>query len=147
MATKLCRACGETKESDQFYRNKTRKGGLSHWCKACFREWDRTDVGRIAHRKRCRKYSLTEKGKESARRNAAIARKRFPDKTKARHAVKRIPTMPCKYPDCRHSESRLERHHWDYSKPMEVVSFCKRHHALADKVRMIIDSNKLCYAE
>lgn len=35
MKTKKCPKCGETKNIDEFYKNKTRKDGFSSWCKKC----------------------------------------------------------------------------------------------------------------
>ena len=35
METKVCRKCGHKKPVEMFAKNKTKKDGLSNWCKAC----------------------------------------------------------------------------------------------------------------
>ena len=46
---KRCTKCGVEKEEKEFNRDKTRKDGLDHWCKACRRAFVRT-YGREARR-------------------------------------------------------------------------------------------------
>lgn len=46
----------------------------------------------------------------------------------------------CEYPDCKHIKLKIEAHHWDYDKPLEVAWFCSRHHALADKVTQLLNN-------
>jgi len=44
---KTCRTCGETKETSEFYRDRTRKDGLFWQCKSClkaYRESNRTRI-------------------------------------------------------------------------------------------------------
>src|SRR3990167_10908682 len=143
---KRCPRCGEDKEGSlNFYKDKNRKDGLSCWCKACNMERQRTDNGRLVHARGNKKYNNTEKGrialamrkkryrstergKQAHRKIAATQRKKFPENIRARKSAQaHIPMRNCQYPDCRHSESRLERHHWDYSKPLDVVTLCRKH--------------------
>lgn len=66
---------------------------------------------------------------------------RNPLKKKARTAVMnakadgRLKQQPC---SCQRfgwrCDGRVETHHWDYSKPLDVVWVCKRHHSILDKV-------------
>ena len=87
---------------------------------------------------RLKKYNQTESGRESYKIRNRRARIKFPDKIKARNAAQKITLEPCKYPDC--NVLRVDKHHWDYLKPLEVVMLCRKHHNLADRVKRIIDN-------
>jgi hypothetical protein len=39
--TKTCTRCKKRRKIEQFYKDKTVKDGLSSWCKACTKEYDR----------------------------------------------------------------------------------------------------------
>jgi len=39
--TKNCTRCKKRRKVESFYRDKHMKDGLSSWCKACTREYDR----------------------------------------------------------------------------------------------------------
>jgi hypothetical protein len=82
------------------------------------------------------------KGGESARDYAEYKRKtkqKYPDRDKARALVRwaikngTIVKMPCQI--CGYARS--EAHHEDYSKPLDVIFLCRKHHAEADKNRKI----------
>ena len=51
-----------------------------------------------------------------------------PQKQKARGKVQhsRLESKPCEYPNC--GCLKTEAHHWDYSRPLDVVWLCKKHH-------------------
>lgn len=66
--TKLCKECGQTKESELFYK---KNSSLSHYCKECTkvkqRHWDKThpmafrnNKNKYYHKKRLARYNLTE---------------------------------------------------------------------------------------
>ena len=69
------------------------------------------------------------------RKRRSIAR--YPEKQRARNlltkAVRRgeLKRQPCQWPGC--GETKTEAHHTDYSKPLEVVWYCRPHHRMADK--------------
>ena len=69
-----------------------------------------------------------------------VIRKRYQARWKVNNARRdgKIQREPCNYPDCKHIETRIEAHHWDYNKPLEVVWFCAKHHKLADKIQRLI---------
>jgi hypothetical protein len=39
--TKTCTGCKKRRKVEQFYKDKTVKDGLSSWCKACTKDYDR----------------------------------------------------------------------------------------------------------
>ena len=40
--TKTCTRCLKRRKVEQFYRDKHMKDGLSSWCKACTKDYDRS---------------------------------------------------------------------------------------------------------
>jgi len=52
--------------------------------------------------------------------------KKYPEKVKARNISKKIPLKDyCERCGSKGEKGRLERHHPDYSKPLEVITLCK----------------------
>jgi hypothetical protein len=44
--TKKCTRCKKRRKVEQFYKDKHMKDGLSSWCKACTRDYDREYAAR-----------------------------------------------------------------------------------------------------
>ncbi len=90
----------------------------------------------IEKRRECqRNYQRSKKGRATAKRSRALpkyraAQKRYeqanPEKKSAHYFAKRIPRVECSVEGC---IELGERHHPDYSKPLEVESLCRQHHA------------------
>lgn len=99
--------------SKYFYRDSSRSDGLSNKCKECFK--------------------LKKQSAESVRRrNKRRERKDFL-KVKARRAVssalrsgKIKKSSECNV--CKTSNERIEAHHRDYSKPLEIEWLCRKCH-------------------
>lgn len=130
MTEKLCRNCGEVKPLDSFYRHAAMADGHLNVCRACVR----TRVGK--HRRdneSVREYDRARSrnpDRVAARRAYALSRQDDPEIAAARavsNAVRdgRLLKEPCLF--CR-SETGLEAHHRDYTKPLEVVWLCRRCH-------------------
>ena len=142
---KTCFKCGANKTLDQFYAHKQMADGRLNKCKECAKEdvrntrADRVDYYREFDRKRNMKparvrarkaYLKTPAGK--AARAATIQRyqSKFPDKKKATMAVNnavrdsRLIKKPCE--EC--GAKKVEAHHANYSKPLEVLWLCNKHH-------------------
>lgn len=67
---------------------------------------------------------------ESRRENNARMYKLYPEKFSAREKARRIiPIKPCEV--C--GDKKTHRHHPDYSKPLEVVFLCRKHHGLVHR--------------
>ena len=87
----------------------------------------------LPHRVEARKdYAQTERGKERLNAGKDAWRKRNPAKYKAHNSVNnairdgKLSKKPCAV--C--GEEKVHAHHEDYSKPLDVVWLCPRHHAL-----------------
>lgn len=83
---KICSKCNREKPTGEFYRDRTKEGGRSSYCKDCkhivWNEWYHTelgqesvrrykqsDKGRQVHRRANRRYGSTEKGKLARKRS------------------------------------------------------------------------------
>ena len=79
---------------------------------------------------------MTPEAKEIARKSVASWRLRNPEKNRAHRAVfvalrnGGIVKEPCL---C--GEEKVQAHHEDYSKPLDVIWLCKAHHSGADQLR------------
>jgi hypothetical protein len=150
---KECFKCGKVKPYTEFYKHPQMADGHLNKCKVCnrkdakehreknierVREYDRKR-GSLPHRVEAREeYSKTEKGKASL----SKARKRYldsnPDKRAAHvilgNAIRdgRIIKLPC---ECCSSTDRIHGHHEDYTKPIDVIWLCPRHHAALHKLK------------
>ena len=92
--------------------------------------WSKVNPGR--HRELQRKYEKSEKGLATHRRAEAAHRRRHPLRVKARSAVGgAIATGKMQRPaecDCCRSGGKIEAHHYDYGKPLDVQWLCRPCH-------------------
>lgn len=82
-------------------------------------------------------YRATARGKETRRRSEARMKVKYPARYAARQAVKialakgELVKRPCE--KC--GDVVSQAHHSDYSKPLDVVWLCVKHHKEADKMK------------
>lgn len=128
MKSKKCFKCGKIKPLSDFYKHKEMADGHVNKCKVCnkkdvtenrnkkieyYREYDRNRGSRQD------KYYLRE------------YRRKNPEKFAAhqlvRYAIKngKLAKKPCEV--CG-AENRLEAHHEDYTRPLDVIWLCSEHH-------------------
>lgn len=138
-AMKTCFKCQLSKDASDFYRHKAMADGLLGKCKDCTKA-DVRERRFGAARQAILAYDI-ERSKQPGR--AASSRElvqqnkeRHPDRRWAQgqvhNAVRRgalIPWSVCAIPEC--STTRVEAHHCDYSKPLDVVWLCCAHHRQA----------------
>lgn len=130
--TKACRKCGESKPIDDFYTHSRMADGHLNFCKECVKarvtkhRGENLEVVQAYDRAR-----YQEPGRHArALNNAKRTRENNPEKVRARSAVHvavrdgRLKREPCKVCGSR----RVQGHHEDYSKPLDVVWLCFRHH-------------------
>ena len=122
---KQCSKCKRHLELLEFYRASTKADGHQNKCKSCARQdvekrWkhNKQDLNWVlSERKRKREYLQKDKIK-------------FPEKKKARTIVQvelrsgRIHRHPCFV-----CGNKAEAHHEDYSKPLDIIWLCRKHHA------------------
>lgn len=123
--TKRCSKCGRTLPLSSFHRSKRSKDGRKWWCKRCTADY---------HRER---YST---GADLEERLRACERNPTHDNayaaTKAALKVGRL-TRPhvCSGCGCSDEERRIEAHHADYSRPLDVIWLCTSCHRYVDQQR------------
>ena len=145
---KTCFKCGATKPYTEFYKHKQMRDGFMGKCKSCaksdtkknrednleyYQEYDRqrhynNPERRAANHKASRKWR-----KENAARHVELTKawaQRNPEKRKAHNAVAnalrdgKMERKPCEV--C--GGENVQAHHYDYSKPLDVVWLCHAHH-------------------
>ena len=134
---KRCYKCDTHKQLDSFYKDRSRKDGLVNECKPCRKvrvemwQKDNPDYMKEYSHKNKEKY----KGmyKESNLASVVAYQERNPIKVKAKLAVSKALkegalAKPVLCEQCG-SESRLDGHHDDYSKVLEVRWLCRPCHA------------------
>jgi len=128
---KLCTKCGNTKPTTEFHKRPRSEDGLRSWCIECTKVSNR--AWREANRKKMRKiqqaWRKANLEKASALQQAYAARNK--EKILARRMVHDalvhgdIKAMPCV--ECG-STHKIHGHHEDYSKPLDVIWLCQKHH-------------------
>ena len=143
---KQCFKCSIMKPLEDFYTHPAMADGHLGKCKVCTRK-DSTDRrnnkleevraydrerGFLPHRVEARQeYAQTPAGKAKLRQGSKRWAERNPQKREAHQAVDnavrdgRLRKLSCSV--CGSEES--EGHHEDYSKPLEIVWLCPKHHA------------------
>lgn len=138
--SRTCNKCGEVKPTSDFY-------GRCNSCKVCDllirRQWylnnlerikkEKREYGRERYkdpevRKRISDYGKSEAGKLTKKRTKDRHADRESARKKLGNAValgKIIPWPVCAIHSC---EDKPEAHHPDYSRPLDVVWLCPKHH-------------------
>jgi hypothetical protein len=104
-----CSKCNKYKSIDEFYPNKTRGTRYQRFCKLC----DLSRTKSLNRREYFRKYYQNNKEKFLARQMVRGALKSG--------ILKKLPCSICK-------NKSSEAHHEDYTKPLDVIFFCRKHH-------------------
>lgn len=139
---KTCTICNATKQLTDFYKNRLL---LYPYCKTCFLAKERTR--RAANRDKYREaasiraqtpknkatrkaYLASDRGKLAMKRSNENQKKKYPERILARKtmilAILRgdLIRKPCEV--CGNENS--DGHHEDYSKPLDIIWYCRKHH-------------------
>ena len=146
MDTKTCFKCGRELPLSEFYKHPRMADGRLNKCKECtrkdtrenraknivyYRQYDRKRALKPDRVEARKEYAETERSKEIAREQARLGRIKFAEKYRARgilyQAVRRgeIQKQPCEICGC----TTVHAHHSDYTKPLDVIWLCPKHHA------------------
>ena len=147
--TKQCSVCKQIKPLDEFYKKSAAKDGHRSQCKECCQEYAKkhyTSGGREYGNRyyasergheRCKvaweRYSTSERGKKTHRKNNNIYYQKHPNEIRARrvigHAIHNGKLSHVSKYLCRTCDNQAqEYHHPDYSKPLEIVPLCRKCH-------------------
>ena len=133
MLTKVCRVCCIEKPLQEFYSHILSSDGYTGSCRVCVRA--RVARNRIKNIDTIREYDRERNGlphrKEAAKLRLKTLRRNHPEKDRARNMVAKalasgkLVRKPCAVCELK----RTEAHHFDYSKPLEVIWLCAVHHS------------------
>ena len=124
---KKCKKCNELLCAASFYRDKEMRDGRKGTCKRCARSGEHARYAADVEARRLYGALMNVKRQESG---YLASYRRSPEKEAAKRAVHnakragRLVPQPCKV--C--GAGRVDAHHPDYAKPLEVVWLCRRHH-------------------
>ena len=122
---RLCKQCMEVKDNDQFYK------GITTYCKPCWGsivKKRRRDNPAVQEYDRQR-YQNSESRRKKTNEGCQRRRAENPEKYKAHTAVSNAVRggrlqRPDRCSRCNEKGRRIEGHHEDYSKPLEVIWLC-----------------------
>lgn len=135
---KICFKCSEEKELSEFYPHKQMADGHLNKCRSCTRrDVSEHRAGNLsAVREYDRNRSSLPHRREKNRVITAAWRKANPERRAAQHALnsavrsgKVVPWPVCAMYYC--DVTKVEAHHPDYSRPLDVVWLCSPHHKQA----------------
>lgn len=138
---KSCFKCKRELPLTEFYKHSAMEAGVLGKCKDCTR--DDVTENRIKNVGRIREYDRRRSSEphriELRKRVCAEWAAKYPERRRAQIALgNAVRDRRIKRPDtCQRCgiAGRIEAHHADYSKPLEVEWLCKPCHAQADKER------------
>ncbi len=145
---KKCFKCGQEKPIEEYYKHPQMRDGRLGKCKDCtkkenrgnrqskieyYKKYDRWRAS-LPHRVKARKdYLETEKGRLILTKSQKNWLKNSLHKRSASHCIgnavrdKKI-IKPAYCSLCKMEKPRIEGHHWDYSKPLQVIWLCTQCH-------------------
>jgi hypothetical protein len=146
MDSKTCPGCSATKPVGEYYKTQKSKDGLFGKCKACVRVAVRNN--RNARIDYYREYDaarnkLPDRKSRCASAFAAAAEK-YPERKWAAKTLsnavrdKRVIPQPCWV-----CGEKAQGHHPDYSRPLDVVWLCVKHHRQAHALVRTMDDDSI----
>lgn len=133
---KRCTKCQLPKQATDFYRDKTRRDGMTSTCKQCRAAVDRRHYyGTLEYqRARKRKYRAENRDALLANERRYDTTQRDPVKREARAQVRAAVASgrlvrPSSCSDCR-TPCKPHGHHADYSRPLDVEWLCSECHGV-----------------
>jgi len=128
---KVCSNCGMEKSKTEFQKRNASVDGLTASCQSCLKQRDaaRYKTERELRSARQKSYLATPEGKAAHKR----ATEKWQEQNKLRRAAHVILNNALKYKTierqlCWVCGTKAEAHHPDYSRPLDVVWLCKKHH-------------------
>lgn len=154
MKTKICKKCGKEKSINDFYAHKEMSDGHLSFCKECVRkrviEHRQNNIERIREYDRNRPNARERRIKEiqAIKKNAQRYKKykeqkkewakRNKNKRNAHNKIKRalqkgVILKPDKCQICGKTNCNIQGHHYDYTKPLNVLWVCCECHGKLHK--------------
>ena len=130
---KICNECNEEKDLEQFYSHPSTADKRLPKCKECVKKIRRSDHGREMARIQDNKRYSDPKRKEYKKKKLIEFRSKNPEKFKAQGMINNFfranSEMRKKACSVCWKEWRIHYHHFDYSKPFDVIPCCPMCHS------------------
>lgn len=148
-ATKKCAGCARELPLSMFSKNRRTSDGLQERCKDCFSAYNRRRYAekRDEIRGKVRKYK--EENPRAVFATRLKTCEKNPSKLRARKVVEAalacgelVRPDVCWGCGCSSDEHRIEAHHHDYSRPMDVIWLCTPCHRRMDMQRRIEEKRR-----
>lgn len=145
---KTCFKCGAEKPLTEYYQHKQMADGHLNKCKCCTKMDARARRFDPRFREKVLSYDR-QRGSRQPYSYVAARRMDAPETYRAHTMVANaVRTGELEKPDrcshCHSKESRIEGHHEDYSKPLEVIWLCspchKQLHAFKDTIQKVLSA-------
>lgn len=141
METKRCKKCGGDKSIDSFAVEKKTKDGRRAECKVCrsatWRKWADKNPDKVRECQRRTVMKAKKRGDHWTQRNkkkVAIYQKRWEQRNKEKLSAYNVMRLAIKKGEIKKDccivcgAKEVHGHHDDYSKPLDVVWVCRKHH-------------------
>lgn len=147
--TKTCTGCGRKLPLSSFSKKAKSRDGLQERCKECFSTYNRERYASDPERFRASSRKRREENPSGCLETRLRTCEKSPTPVNARRAVEAALksgdlTNPgvCSGCGCGSDEHRIEAHHRDYTKPLDVVWLCTPCHRRMDAQRRIREGKK-----
>lgn len=147
--TKICTGCGRDLPLSAFNKTKNSKDGLQSTCRECCSEYNRK---RYAANKEKFKADVRKYKKENPEKVLETRLKTCNKAPTQKNAYKVVEAAlrsgalikpdTCSGCGCKSDEHRIEAHHHDYSKPLDVIWLCTPCHRRMDAQRRVREGKK-----
>ena len=146
MEEKVCFKCGRLLPLSEFYKHPETADSHLNKCKECtrkdvkehrlknivyYKQYDRKRAIKPERKAERKMYNETERGKEAAKRHHRRYYYKYPEKNRAKYLVRKaIKNGELEKQCCEICGSEnVHAHHSDYTKPLDVIWLCPKHHA------------------
>lgn len=128
MSHKFCNKCKKNLPLESFNRMSSSTDGRQHQCKQCRAEIQRAYRATDKGKERDRRYNKTESKKLASYRYWAKQPFAYEAQYKTKNAIRDgVLSRPPECEKCK-SKGRVEAHHCDYTKPLDVMWLCTSCH-------------------
>ena len=141
---KTCSTCGRELPLSEFNKNRNNKDGLQDKCRACFSEYNKKRYASDPERHKANARKYREENLENVFATRMKMVEKNPNHKNANEAVVLALKLGhisnpgvCYGCGATSDERRIEAHHHDYSKPLDVVWLCTPCHRRMDAQRRV----------
>ena len=146
MEEKVCFKCGRLLPLSEFYKHPETADKHLNKCKDCtrkdtrenrsknivyYKQYDRKRDIKPERKKEREEYKKSERGREATKECNKTYYYKYPDRVRAKYLVRKalrngdIKKQCCEICGC----EDVQAHHSDYTKPLDVIWLCQKHHA------------------